>query len=72
MSAILDEIKQLDFAERIQLVEDLWDSVAMQATELPLTEAQRVELDRRLAMHQANPGRGVTLSCIAEKLGIAL
>lgn len=72
MSAILDEIKQLDFAERIQLVEDLWDSVAAQATELPLTEAQRAELDRRLAMHQTNPERGVTLNSIAEKLGIAL
>jgi putative addiction module component (TIGR02574 family) len=28
MSTLLDEIQQLGIAERIQLVEDLWDSVA--------------------------------------------
>jgi putative addiction module component (TIGR02574 family) len=72
MSAILDEINRLDISERIQLVEDLWDSVAMQAAELPLTEAQRAELDRRLALRKNNPGRGISLNSIAEKLGVAL
>ncbi len=72
MSAILDEINRLDISERLQLVEDLWDSVAVRAAELPLTEAQRTELDRRIAEHQSNPGRGVSLASIAEKLGVSL
>jgi putative addiction module component (TIGR02574 family) len=45
-------IEQLSVEERIALVEELWDSIA-EAT--PLTEAQRAELDRRLAEHEASP-----------------
>jgi len=45
-------IEKLSVEERIALVEELWDSIA-EAT--PLTEAQRRELDRRLADHEANP-----------------
>ncbi|PNW62155.1 UNVERIFIED_CONTAM: addiction module protein [Euhalothece sp. KZN 001] len=42
------EISQLSTAERIQLAEDLWDSILDQQDELPLTDAQKQELDRRL------------------------
>lgn len=72
MSTLLDEIKRLDIAERLQLVEDLWDSVAVRAAEFPISEAQKAELDRRLAQHHSDPSRGVTLDQIAQKLGVAL
>jgi putative addiction module component (TIGR02574 family) len=42
-------------AERIQLVEDLWDSIAEEADAWPITEAQRQEIDRRLADHERDP-----------------
>ena len=45
-------IERLSVAERLALVEELWDSIAA-AT--PLTEPQRAELDRRLADHDAHP-----------------
>jgi len=45
-------IDRLSVADRLILVEELWDSIAA-AT--PLTDAQRAELDRRLADHEANP-----------------
>jgi putative addiction module component (TIGR02574 family) len=45
-------IEQLSVAERLVLVEELWDSISA-AT--PVTDAQRAELDRRLADHEANP-----------------
>ena len=72
MNTLLDEIKQLDISERLQLVEDLWDSVAVRAAEFPISEAQKAELDRRLAQHHKEPLRGVTLYQIAQKLGVAL
>ena len=72
MSALLDENKQLDIFERLQLVEDLWDSVAVRASEFPISDAQRAELDRRLMQHHQEPLRGVTLDQIAQKLGVAL
>jgi len=37
------------------LVEDIWDSIAAESAALPLTDAQRAELDRRLAEHETNP-----------------
>jgi putative addiction module component (TIGR02574 family) len=48
-------IDHLSVAERIQLVEEIWDSIAPALEQLPLTEAQRQELDRRLAALQADP-----------------
>ena len=48
-------IDRLGLEERIELVEEIWDSIATNNEALPLTEAQRVELDRRIAEHEANP-----------------
>jgi putative addiction module component (TIGR02574 family) len=47
----LDELLKLSITERIQLAEDLWDSIADEPEALPLTDAQRAELKRRLAEH---------------------
>ena len=42
-------LRDLPIDERIQLVEDLWDSIAADQKALPLTRDQAEELDRRLA-----------------------
>ena len=42
------DITKLTPAERLQLVEELWDSLCDTPEAVPLTEAQRAELDRRL------------------------
>ena len=42
------DIASLTPEERLSLLEDLWDSLAAVPEVLPLTPAQRVELDRRL------------------------
>jgi putative addiction module component (TIGR02574 family) len=51
----ISDLLRLSVAERIQLVEDLWDSIAAESDALPLTEAQRQEIDRRLAAHARDP-----------------
>lgn len=48
-------IDRLSVAERIALVEAIWESIAADVERAPLTEAQRQEVDRRLAAHRANP-----------------
>lgn len=48
-------IDRLGVEERLALVEELWDSIAADSAAVPLTEAQRAELDRRIAEHEANP-----------------
>jgi putative addiction module component (TIGR02574 family) len=55
MTATISDLLALSLMERLQLVEDLWDSIAAESAGLPLTEAQREEVDRRLAEHDRNP-----------------
>ncbi|PYN29561.1 MAG: hypothetical protein DMD98_20975 [Candidatus Rokuibacteriota bacterium] len=42
------DIASLTLDERLSLLEELWDSLAVAPGAVPLTEAQRAELDRRL------------------------
>src|SRR4030042_5688582 len=51
----LDQIFRLSVAERVQLAEDLWDSVASSPEKIATTDAQRKELDRRLQAHEKDP-----------------
>jgi putative addiction module component (TIGR02574 family) len=53
MSDLRKQIDSLSTAEKIELLEALWES--LEADEVPLTEAQRAELDYRIARHQQNP-----------------
>jgi putative addiction module component (TIGR02574 family) len=53
----LERLKQLPVADRLQLVEDLWDSIAEDAPDeaFPVSPELAAELERRLAEHRANP-----------------
>jgi putative addiction module component (TIGR02574 family) len=60
MSTIpFSELLKLSEAERIQLAQDLWDSIPPDSALLGLDEEQRREFDRRLAEHDADPGSAV-------------
>jgi putative addiction module component (TIGR02574 family) len=48
-------VDRLSPAERVQLVEEILDSLDANREPPPLTDAQRQELDRRLAILEANP-----------------
>jgi putative addiction module component (TIGR02574 family) len=52
---ILEDILQLSISERIQLVEEIWDTIVDAPEQLPLTDAQRAELDRRMDAHRDDP-----------------
>ena len=53
----LDRLRQLPVAERLKLVEDLWDTIAEEAPDeaLPLSPELAAELDHRLRQHEADP-----------------
>lgn len=55
LSTTLSGITGMSIDDRIRLVEGIWDSIAAEQDQLPLTEAQKRELERRLADHAANP-----------------
>ena len=50
---------KLTVPERLQLVEDIWDSIARDAVPLPLSGDDIEELDRRSAAHRDNPDSAV-------------
>jgi putative addiction module component (TIGR02574 family) len=57
-SPLPPEIRGLSIPERVHLVEQIWDSIVEDEEEFELTDSQRSELDRRIAAHEASPGRG--------------
>jgi len=69
MSALPSEIVRLSTAEKVQLVEDLWDHIATETlAEIVLSETQRVELERRLAEHEANPDQAIPWEIVRAEL----
>ncbi|MHC4065004.1 MAG: addiction module protein [Planctomycetota bacterium] len=59
MAKRVPDLSNLSVEEKLQLIEDLWDSVADDPKALPLTDAQAEELDRRLDAYRqdGDPGR---------------
>ena len=62
-------IDRLSVEERLALVEELWDSIADGGADLPLTDAQRAELDRRLAEHETRPDEVVPWEDVKASIG---
>ena len=52
------EVLALPVAERLKLVETIWDSIAEIPEALELTKAQEAELDRRLDAYRKDPNAG--------------
>jgi len=48
MSKSAFNLEYLKPEERLRMVEELWDSLSEQPEKVPITNAQREELDRRL------------------------
>ncbi len=65
------DISELSIAERIQLAEDLWDSILEQQEELPLSQAQQQELERRLENYEKNPTNGSSWEDVKKRLGFS-
>jgi putative addiction module component (TIGR02574 family) len=62
-------IDKLSMAERVQLWEEIWDSMAASPEDvLPLTEAQRQDLQARLADYRADPKAGSTWEEVKARL----
>lgn len=45
----------LGIKDKLALIEELWESVIAEDPAMALTDAQRAELDRRIADYEANP-----------------
>ncbi|WP_435021317.1 addiction module protein [Tundrisphaera sp. TA3] len=56
---ILSEVDSWPVEERLRLVQDLWDRIAIEDDDLELTDAMKAELDRRIEELDRDPGSGI-------------
>jgi putative addiction module component (TIGR02574 family) len=61
------DILDLSVSERIQLAQDIWDSVAQVPETLALSEEEKAEIDRRLNAYHQDPKAGSPWSIVREK-----
>ena len=59
MTTIEKEFRALTVAERVNLVEELWERVADEPEALTVPDWQIQELERRRKLFQANPQRAI-------------
>ena len=71
MKAILKNLAYLGPTEKLQLVEDLWDSIDLDAFPA-ISETTHEEFVRRAAWADAHQGTEVSVEQIAAKLGVRL
>lgn len=64
MNVRLEELIELPLSERLQLVEDLWESIAVDLEALPLLESLRTEMDARVA----DPSRSLSLEEVQRRM----
>jgi putative addiction module component (TIGR02574 family) len=48
-------IDRLSLEDRLALMHEIWESISAEPDRVHLSDAQRRELERRLAEHEANP-----------------
>ncbi|MEQ8785481.1 MAG: addiction module protein [Pirellulaceae bacterium] len=61
-------LTSLSVAERLRVVEAVWNSLDAQAADETLSPEQRVELDRRLDDLKANPDKLLTWDQVLQRL----
>lgn len=59
--ADLPEISKLSTPEKIILLEDFWDSILKDESEIPISDSHKQELDSRHKKYQKSPGKLLTL-----------
>ena len=68
MKPTIADILELTVAERIEMVGDIWDSIAAVPEAVSLSEDQKRELDRRLQAYHGNPDSGAPWSEVKERI----
>ena len=55
----MDAVRQLSVAERLALVEEIWETISDDPSAVPVSEEQLAEARRRLAAHDADPSSAI-------------
>lgn len=61
-------LDRLSVTDRISLVEELWDSIAMSSEPISLTDAQKQDLQRRIDLYRDDPNAGSSWEEVRSRL----
>ena len=64
----IPKLGQLSKPEKILLVEDLWDNISVDDSDVPVPQSHKDELNRRSARHAKSPGNLLTLRQLQERV----
>jgi putative addiction module component (TIGR02574 family) len=64
----MQELETLPVSERVQLVEDLWDSIARSNADIPIPQWQKDELERRKQSFLRNQDSGQTWNQVKQDI----
>jgi putative addiction module component (TIGR02574 family) len=64
----VSDVAELSVAERIQFVEDVWDSIAQLPDQIELPDEVKKELDKRLDSFHKNPGAGSPWDAVKQRV----
>ena len=67
-AALLEAVKSLPLPDRVELVDAVWESIAAEGYEPPLSESPSAELQRRLEEHRQNPASGIPWETVRAEL----
>jgi putative addiction module component (TIGR02574 family) len=64
----MDAIRRLSVADRLALVEEIWESISEDPGAMPVSERQLDEARRRLEQHAADPSTAIPWEQAEKKL----
>ena len=68
MNTEFTQVFELTLSEKLQLLEDLWDSIAQAPEQIPVLDWQKEELARRKDSHLLNPNLGSSWEAVKERI----
>ena len=64
----MPEIVKLSTPEKILLVEDIWDKIVSDESDIPVPESHKKELSKRLRRYKTTPGNLLSLKELRTKI----
>jgi putative addiction module component (TIGR02574 family) len=67
-AAVSKSMRRLPVTDRIELLDELWHSIAADQRDIPVTEEHKTMIDQSLAEIEKNPGKGMSHAEFKKKL----
>jgi len=64
----MPQISKLSIPEKILLVEDLWDKIVADESDIPVPQSHKKELSKRLRRYKTTPGNLLSLKGLRVKI----